>query len=715
MLRHRLIDRICCIVLAATLLLTCGLMSAVSLGFVEQNSSIGYETRLFDQEKVHTIDIVMDDWESFLQTCMDEQYAACDVVIDGEHYGNVGIRAKGNTSLSSVMQHGNDRYSFKIEFDHYQTGKTYHGLDKLSLNNLIQDKTYLKDYLAYTLMNRMQVAAPLCSFVQINVNGEPWGLYLAVEAVEDSFLLRNYGADHGELYKPDSLSFGGGGPGRGKDFDMDEFREQFSSAEEETAAVPYSLDPSSMFGDRFSPPDMGGFTPGTMPDAGNEKPGSVPDMSGFTPDSMPDMTSIQSPEGFEPGGGGFGGGRGDSDVRLQYTDDDPASYENIFSSAKTDMTEEDQKRLIASLKKLSEGMEIDSAVDVEAVIRYLVVHNFMCNDDSYTGMMVHNYYLYEEDGRLSMLPWDYNLALGGFSMGGFGGDSGATSTVNSPIDSPVSMGDVESRPMVAWIFQNEEYTALYHQIYDEFIAGVFESGWFETEAERVGTMIAPYVEKDTNGFFSYEEFQTGLSALKEFCALRAKSIRGQLEGSIPSTAADQQADSSALIDASHLELSDMGEFGMGRGGMPNMPNMPDASRMPNLSDMANVPSMPTTPDDAGSPNGFPPQMTFQGTNPFAQESFPDIPQGAAAAGDENQPVEPSNTALSETTSVQNAEPQNAKHREGNRAEKTGNFPFLNTAEATESLSMTEMLLWLAVSAAVLIAGILFAALYRSRL
>ena len=55
-----------------------------------------------------------------------------------------------------------------------------------------------------------EVSAPLCSYVQILVNGEEWGLYLAVEGVEDSFLYRNYGADYGELYKPDSMGMGGG-------------------------------------------------------------------------------------------------------------------------------------------------------------------------------------------------------------------------------------------------------------------------------------------------------------------------------------------------------------------------------------------------------------------------------------------------------------------------------------------------------------------------
>lgn len=65
------------------------------------------------------------------------------------------------------------------------------------------------------------------------------------------------------------------------------------------------------------------------------------------------------------------------------------------------------------------------------MIRYFVVHNYVCNDDSYTGMMVHNYYLYENDGELAMVPWDYNLGFGTF------GSADASSTVNTPIDTGI--------------------------------------------------------------------------------------------------------------------------------------------------------------------------------------------------------------------------------------------------------------------------------------
>ena len=503
MLRLKNIDRICAIITAATLLLAVLITALAAGGGLTGRETAGYEALLFDTSKVHTLDIVIDDWEGFLETCASEKYSLCSVVIDGEKLTSVAIRGKGNTSLSSVAQYGNDRYSFKLEFDHYQAGKTYHGLDKLCLNNLIQDKTCMKDYLAYTLMRKNGAVAPLCSFVRINVNGEYWGLYLAVEAIEDAFLTRSYGSAEGDVYKPDSTDMGGG-KGFGGDFRMSRFREDFQDPEDHT------------------PPGMG-----------------------------------EGPRG---------GGMGSDDVKLIYTDDDPESYANIFENAKTEATDADKARLIAALKALNEGRDIESTVDVEAVIRYFVVHSFLVNGDSYTGSMIHNYYLYENDGVLSMIPWDYNLSLGAFSMSRNGDADSATAAVNDPIDSPVSGGDVTDRPMLAWIFADEAYTALYHQIYAEFMAGIYESGWLEGEISRVSALIAPYVETDPTAFFTYAEFEQGVETLKTFFDLRGQSVEGQLSGAIPATTAGQTADASALIDASVLSLNDMGEMAGGGGG-----------------------------------------------------------------------------------------------------------------------------------------------------
>lgn len=458
------IDVICLAGACLTLLLTMAFVCGEALGLQAADVEMGYESRLFDTSQVHTIDILMEDWDGFLETCQDKEYAQCSLVIDGETYGSAAIRAKGNNSLSSVSAYGNNRYSFKVEFDHYDSSKTYYGLDKLNLNNLIQDNTMMKDYLVYRLMGDFGVAAPLCSYVYLTVNGEDWGLYLAVEGVEEAFLRRNYGSSYGELYKPDSMNGGGGGR------------------------------------------------------ASND------------------------------------------DVKLQYVDNDPDSYSNIFNNAKTDVSQADQERLIASLKQLSQGADLEEILDTDAVLRYFVVHNFVCNFDSYTGSMVHNYYLYEEDGVLSMIPWDYNLAFGSFQE-----QMSATELVNFPIDTPVSSGDLESRPMVAWIFQDESYTRLYHQYFSQFLTDFFDSGVLEERIDATAALLAPYVQQDPTKFCTYEEFQTAAETLKEFCSLRAQSIAGQLAGTIPATSEGQAADSSALIDAAGLELSDLGAFG---GGAP---------------------------------------------------------------------------------------------------------------------------------------------------
>ena len=561
---HKHIDRICCVAIVLALLLTVLFMNGTALGLQAADSALGYEDRLFDTSAVHTIDIVMDDWEDFLEGCTDEEYVLCDLVIDGERFQNVAIRAKGNTSLTQVASYGNDRYSFKVEFDHYDSAITYHGLDKLCLNNIIQDNTYMKDYLTYQMMGYFGVDAPLCSYVYITVNGEDWGLYLAVEGVEEAFLERSYGSDHGELYKPDSMSMGGG-RGNGGAFDMEDW---MADREDGGMATTFGRDtarqeqPEAM----ASPGLEGGGVP-EMPPA--EAPGDMASTDSQPADRVLEEDGTDS-ETFavpqETGGrqlGGRMGSMGSSDVSLVYTDDDYDSYSNIFDNAKTDITDADKDRLIESLRQLNAGENIESVVDVDEVIRYFVVHNFVCNFDSYTGSMIHNYYLHEEDGRLSMIPWDYNLAFGGFQ-----GAQDAAALVNYPIDTPVSGGTVESRPMLAWIFADEEYTELYHQYFDQFITDYFESGCFTLMMAETEALIAPYVEQDPTKFCTYEEFEAGIAALEQFCLLRAESVRGQLEGTIPSTEEGQSQDASALVDASAITISDMGSMnngGMGRG------------------------------------------------------------------------------------------------------------------------------------------------------
>ena len=179
----------------------------------ETGVSMAYETALFDTSSVLEVNIRMDkaDWNDMPANAAAEEYYQCDVEIGGTTFYRVAIRPKGNTSLTSIASDPTtDRYSFKLEFDHYVDGQTCFGLDKLILNNNYADATNMKEALIYDMYQYLGADASLYNYAKLSVNGEYWGVYLALEAVEDSFLLRNYGVQDGELYKPDSMNIGGG-------------------------------------------------------------------------------------------------------------------------------------------------------------------------------------------------------------------------------------------------------------------------------------------------------------------------------------------------------------------------------------------------------------------------------------------------------------------------------------------------------------------------
>ena len=73
-------------------------MNGEFLGIKRLSAKPQYESKLFNQDKVHQIDIRIDDWDEFLENSYDEEYWKCDVVIDGEDFYNVGLRIKGNSS-----------------------------------------------------------------------------------------------------------------------------------------------------------------------------------------------------------------------------------------------------------------------------------------------------------------------------------------------------------------------------------------------------------------------------------------------------------------------------------------------------------------------------------------------------------------------------------------------------------------------------------------
>lgn len=484
MIADRQIEKIAAVIVAAAVLL-CLLAMAHPEAVLASASgfTMEYESRLFDTERIMDIDIIMDEeeWEEMLQNAMSETYYACDVAVNGTTFYNVGIRPKGNTSLSAIaMDPDNDRYSFKLEFDRYVEGQTCFGLDKLVLNNNYADATNSKEAVVYEMYRFLGVDASLSNYAKISINGDYWGVYLALEAVEDSFLLRSYGVEKGNLYKPEGMDMGGG---KGA--------------------------PSKEKGGPFG------------------------------------------------GKGEFGAGSGGAD--LNYVDEELESYATIWEGEVTEGTDADHRRVVTALQKVSQGENPEDYLDVDNILKYMAVHSFSVNEDSLSGSMAHNYYLYESGGRLNILPWDYNLAFGGMGMGK---QDGAFDMINDPIDTPFS-----GTRFFDALLQDEEYLERYHAYYRQLVEGYVFGGGFEETCRRIRSQIDDLVREDPNAMYSYEEYEAAVNMLYDTVMLRGESVLGQLDGTIPSTREGQREDGSALLAAAEIDVSVMGTMSM--GGRPS--------------------------------------------------------------------------------------------------------------------------------------------------
>ncbi len=558
MIAHKHITKVIAVVMAAAVCLclcAVAFSSEIAAAVGDTGISMEYETELFDTDSILTVNILMDeaDWNDMLANATAEEYYQCDVEVNGTTFYRVAIRPKGNTSLTSIASDPTtDRYSFKLEFDHYVDGQTCFGLDKLILNNNYADATNMKEALIYDMYQYLGVDASLYNYAKISVNGEYWGVYLALEAVEDSFMLRNYGAQNGELYKPDSMNIGGG-----KDFG------DFNADDMDFGDIDFgNMDFGNMDFGNMTPPDAQGNTnqsnPPTAPGQTSDDafdPSQQPDSSGENSAESPPDSDKRPSMNFNFGGGMGGFSMGGGGANLNYTDDELDSYETIWDGEITTTTKADHKRVVTALKNISEGNDLEDYMDIDNLLRYMAVHVFSVNEDSLSGMMAHNYYLYETNGKLNLIPWDYNLALGGM-----GSSNDATNVVNDAIDNAFS-----GTNFFDTLMENETYHSQYYAYLQQLVSEYVDGGGFDAFYERVRSQIDELVETDPTAFYSYDEYLTAADTLYQVVKLRGESIQGQLDGTIPSTESAQRS-SDALVDASALDLGVMGSMNAGGGG-----------------------------------------------------------------------------------------------------------------------------------------------------
>lgn len=306
---------------------------------------------VFDQEKVHRMDIVIDesDWEDMqsnltsilgssgttggqmggpggttgggMDNFSDETpiYVPCDVFYNGIQWYYVGIRYKGNSSLSSSYSSGIDKLPFRLEFNYFDkeypniSDQTFYGFQQLSLSNNYDDESLMREKVATDLFREFGVPAPYSSFYELYIDyGDGpvyFGLYTLVEIVFDTTLEKQFGSNTGNCYKPED-------------------------------------DGASFSAYNFNVYDF------------EKKNNDESDWSDIT-----------------------------------------AMYDALHSTTRTSDSEQWQS-------------DLESVFDVDGFLKYLAVNSVIQNWDVY-GNMPHNYYLYHDpsDDLLKWIPWDNNEAF----------------------------------------------------------------------------------------------------------------------------------------------------------------------------------------------------------------------------------------------------------------------------------------------------------------
>lgn len=522
-----------------------------------------YVEKYFDRDKVMEINIEIDENEldDMFKNAQSEEFKSANITINGDTYRSVAIRPKGNSSLRAVAstssadeeknteedsssKKGENRFSFKVNFDEYVSGQTMGGLTQLNLNNNYSDPSYMREFLAYSIFEDMGLKTPEMAYAKVSINGKYHGLYLAVESIQDPFLENNFESITGDLYKSTGAQGGA----------------------------------------------------------------------------------------------------------LKYNGDDFKNYSSMV--VKSDRKSADYSKFTDLLKALESGNELEKYLDVDSALKYIALNTAILNLDSYQGSFAHNYYLYEQNGKFTVVPWDLNMAFGGFSMG-----RGSSSDTLISIDEPTT-GNIEDRPLVSTLLANEEYKEKYHEYLNEIVEKYLDSDYLENMTNKLYGLISQYVKDDPTAFYTFEEFEKNIKSeisdssdsmnkgnrqdkntdvkgninnlesknsniQNEDTKNNVKMENGQMGKTIPGildlsktmsqTIKDQLSGSVSTVkqknnnsEASTSEMPNMPE-GMGGQNMPDkmdMQNMPEGMDRPNMPEGMNGQNMPDKMDKQNMPEGI---------------------------------------------------------------------------------------------------------------
>lgn len=415
----------------------------------------------FYTDRVATVRVVLSeaDWTSLTTNPFSKTYFKADFWFDDELVPDVALRTKGNASLMQTIAWKSDRFPLAIDFNMFSRGRSFHGIKKVHFNNGWSDPTLIRDVISYEIFAAMGVPSPRASIVDLYVNDHHLGVYTMAEAVDTSFLARYFNNTTGNLYKPDvaAARLDWTEKTAYKDFAM-------------FAMMPPQPAATSSVNETIMQLNIGGGPLMDILNAWDDEDTAVQFRSeNETPTFFMARNMIQS-------------------VGLKTNQENP-DYAGLF-------------KLLDVLNNEPEAtfpQEIEKVLDVDEALRFLAVSDGIVHLDNYIGIG-HNTYLYEDNGKFSIIPWDLNMTFGTFN-----GGIRKNGIINYYIDEPTA-GPMSRFPLADKLLSYKPYLERYHAYLQQLLDGPMSLNKILPPIDALKELIRPYAKADTEMFYSYEDW-----------------------------------------------------------------------------------------------------------------------------------------------------------------------------------------------------------------
>jgi len=366
----------------------------------------------FDPYKVHMLDIQFydPDYDQILQDRWeidDKTYEIANIIFNGDTLDSVGVRYKGNSTFWWTQAVGSPKFPLNIDLDLIHDDQDLLGCNKVKLSNSIFDATFVRESIGY-LTQGYYLPTSEVGYMNVSVNGELLGLYVAVESVNKPFLTKHFGNNEGTFFK---------------------------------------CEPQFHFGEPYF---------------------AFPDLRWYGTDS----TTYEYVKGYE---------------------------------LKSDTGWADLLDLIYTLNF---GLDsIEAILNVDLVLWHFASSSVMPDLDSYTGLYMHNYYLYRNSlsGQFEIIPWDKDHTFGGAQINDILGMGGDVSWVY--YWDPFLFENNSERPLFSQLMSVPLYKMIYTAHLRTIINDIYNTQFMQDLAYEMQDSIEIFAENDPNLFPSFGQGQ----------------------------------------------------------------------------------------------------------------------------------------------------------------------------------------------------------------